>query len=58
MIRKVKLSRRASKKLDKLLLYLETEWSVKVKNAFIKKFDKSLSLIQDNPKSFPKYLTM
>ena len=54
MIRKIKLSRRASNKLDKLLQYLETEWSIKVKTEFIKKLDKSLSMIQDNPEYFPK----
>ena len=54
MIRKIKLSKRASTKLDKLLYYLETEWSLKVKTEFIKKLDKSLSMIQDNPEFFAK----
>ena len=42
MIRKIKLSKRAAKKLEKLLEYLEIKWSIKVKNEFIKKLDKSL----------------
>ena len=52
MIRKIKLSRQAEKKLDKLLDYLETEWSVKVKKDFIKKLDKSLDKIKQYPESF------
>jgi plasmid stabilization system protein ParE len=54
MIRKVKLSTRASRKLDKLLSYLENEWSTKVKKEFIHKLNTSLSLIQKNPDSFQK----
>jgi len=45
MKREVKLSTRAMKRLDKLLVFLEEEWSVKVKNDFIKKLDKSLKLL-------------
>ena len=54
MIRKVKLSKRAAKKLERLLEYLEIKWSIKVKNDFIKKLDKSLNLIQENPDYFQK----
>ncbi|MGD9993866.1 MAG: type II toxin-antitoxin system RelE/ParE family toxin [Salinivirgaceae bacterium] len=50
-MRPVKLSKTASKKLDKLLEYLETEWSLKVKSDFIKKLDKSLKQIQKYPDS-------
>lgn len=50
-MRTIKLSTRASKKLDKLLKYLETEWSLKVKSDFIKKLDKSLKQIQKYPDS-------
>ncbi len=50
-MRKVVLSKRASKKLNKLLDYLKTEWSLKVKNDFIKKLDKSLLQIQKFPDS-------
>ena len=54
MTRKIKLSKRASQKLDELLYYLEAEWSTKVKKDFIRKLAKSLSLIQKNPDSFQK----
>jgi plasmid stabilization system protein ParE len=54
MVRRIKLSNRTTKKLEKLLEYLESEWSLKVKKEFIKKLDKSLYLIQDNPESFQK----
>jgi len=50
-MRTIKLSKRASKKLDKFLEYLETEWSLKVKSDFIKKLDKSLKQIQKYPDS-------
>lgn len=52
MIRKIKLSRQAEKKLDKLLNYLDIEWSVKVKKDFVKKLDKSLDKIKQYPESF------
>jgi plasmid stabilization system protein ParE len=52
-MRKVILSKRASQKLDKLLNYLETEWSLKVKHDFISKFDKALSQIKKYPDSSP-----
>lgn len=52
MERKIILSKRTSKKLDKLIKYLETEWSMKVKKDFIKKLDKSLKHIQQFPDSF------
>lgn len=50
-MRKVILSKRASKRLEKLLDYLESEWSPKVKKGFIKKLDKSLKKIQKYPES-------
>ena len=50
-MRKVILSKRASNKLDKLLKYLELEWSVKVQQDFIRKLDKSLKHIQQFPQS-------
>ena len=53
-MRKVILSKRASGKLDKLLEYLETEWSLKVKNDFINKLDKSIKQIQKYPESCKK----
>lgn len=54
MKRIIKLSRRTKNKLEKLLEYLEINWSEKIKKEFIKKLDHSLSLIQQNPVSFPK----
>ena len=53
-MRKVILSKRASDRLDRLLEYLEQEWSLKVKDDFIKKLDKSLHQIQKFPESCPK----
>ena len=50
-MRTIKLSKRASNKLEKLLEYLESEWSSKVKSDFIKKLDKSLKQIQKYPNS-------
>lgn len=50
-MRKVILSKRASVKLEKLLIYLESEWSQKVKQDFIQKLDKSLDRIKIYPES-------
>jgi plasmid stabilization system protein ParE len=50
-MRTVKLSERASVKLEKLLVYLETEWSYKVKSDFVKKLDKAVKRIQKYPES-------
>lgn len=54
MKREVRLATRAMKKLDNLLVYLEKEWSIKIKNDFIVKLDKSLKQIQKLPDSFPE----
>lgn len=54
MKREVRLSKRAMKKLDSLLVYLENEWSTKVKHNFILKLDKFLKQIQKLPDSFPE----
>ena len=48
-MRKVVLSKRAEKKLDKLIDYLRTEWSEKVKSDFVKKLDKSLKQVCEFP---------
>lgn len=53
-MRSIILSKRASNKLNKLLEYLDTEWSKKVKIDFIKKLDKALSQIQKHPDSCQK----
>lgn len=54
MDRTIKLSKRTAGKLEKLLEYLESGWSEKVKRDFIKKLDRSLNLIKINPDSFEK----
>jgi len=54
MKRELRLSKRAMRKLDGLLVYLEEEWSTKVKHEFVLKLDKSLKQIQKLPDSFPE----
>jgi plasmid stabilization system protein ParE len=54
MMREIKLSKRAMKKLDSLLYFLEKEWSVKTKTDFIEKLEKSFTQIQKLPESFPE----
>ena len=54
MNRKIRLSNRASRKLDKLLIFLEEEWSLKAKKDFLFKLDASLVHIQKLPASFPE----
>ena len=54
MNRKVVLSKRASLKLEELLEYLESEWSVKTKVDFVNKLDKKLNLIKSNPECSPQ----
>ncbi len=53
-MRQVILSKRAAVKLEKLLEYLESEWSLRVKKDFIKKLDKSILQIQKYPESSRK----
>ena len=54
MERVIKLSRRASKNLENILNYLETEWSPKVKREFIGKLDSGLKHLVQFPESHPK----
>ena len=54
MKREVRLSKRAMRKLDNLLAYLEEEWSAKVKHEFVLKLDRALKQIQRIPDSFPE----
>jgi plasmid stabilization system protein ParE len=54
MSRKVKVSKPAERKLNKLLDYLHENWSQKVKSDFIKKFDNVIHLISSNPTMFPE----
>ncbi|SMG50205.1 ParE toxin of type II toxin-antitoxin system, parDE [Marivirga sericea] len=53
-MREILLSKRASDKLEKLLHYLELEWSLKVKKAFIGKLDTVFAQISKYPDSAPK----
>ena len=53
MSRNVIISKLAERKLEQLFEYLTQKWSIKVKNDFIKKLDKSISLIKEQPESFP-----
>jgi plasmid stabilization system protein ParE len=53
MERRVVLSKRAAGKLDKLLEYLETKWSKRVKDQFIQKMDRALNIIKEQPESSP-----
>ena len=48
-MRKVVLSKRAEKKLDKLIDYRQTEWSENVKSDFMEKLDKSLKQVCEFP---------
>lgn len=50
-MRKVIFSNRASTRLRKLLEYLESNWSVRVKKNFIIKLDKGLNQIKKFPES-------
>lgn len=54
MKREIRLSKRAMRKLNSLLIYLEEEWSTKVKHEFVQKLDKSLKQIQKLPDSYPE----
>lgn len=54
MSRKVILSKRAEKTLEKLFLYLSENWSAEVKFDFITKLERSVELLQDYPESFPE----
>jgi plasmid stabilization system protein ParE len=48
------LSKRAKNKIEKLLVYLEQEWSIKAKYDFVKKLDRSVSQISKLPYSCPE----
>jgi len=54
MTRTIRLSKRATRNLEELFDYLETEWSTKVKLDFIDKLDKGLMHLSQFPKSHPK----
>lgn len=54
MQREVALSKTAQKKLDKLFIYLETNWSEKVKLRFIAKLEQRIQIVKQKPGAFPK----
>jgi plasmid stabilization system protein ParE len=54
MRREIIFSKNAEKSLIDLLEYLEFKWSIKVREKFISKLDKSIYLIQNEPEIFPK----
>jgi len=54
MSRKAILSPKAKHNLEALLNYLKEEWSEKVKQAFISKFDKALQQVIAYPQSCPE----
>ncbi len=53
-MRKVVLSNRAKTKLENLLLFLETEWSLSVKNEFIESWTTPCKLFKAILKVFQK----
>lgn len=54
MKREIIFSKNAEKSLIDLMEYLELKWSIKVRDKFISKLDKSIHLIQKEPEIFPK----
>jgi plasmid stabilization system protein ParE len=46
---RVAISLRAEINLDEIVLYLETEWSIKVKEDFLALLDKKIKFISENP---------
>ncbi|MCB0497071.1 MAG: type II toxin-antitoxin system RelE/ParE family toxin [Cyclobacteriaceae bacterium] len=48
-MRGIVLSKRAAKKLDKLLNYLESEWSERVKINYVEKFDQIVNQLRTFP---------
>jgi plasmid stabilization system protein ParE len=52
-MKEIIFSTRARLKLERLLDYLETEWSPKVKHAFMAKLDQALFQIAKMPESCP-----
>lgn len=51
-MRQIVLTEKAQNSLEKLLNYLQAEWSSKVKSDFVKKLDDSLTKVQAFPESF------
>ncbi len=57
-MKKVILTKRASIRLEELFHYLETKWSIKTRNEFIKKFGHAIFLIRKYPEIAPKSLVI
>jgi len=53
-MRKIVLSQQAANKMEKLLQYLETEWSEKTKQNFLNKFDQSVRFVSLYPEATEK----
>ena len=51
-MRRIVLTEKAQSSLEKLLNYLQTEWSAKVKSDFVKKLDNLLTKVQVFPEGF------
>lgn len=56
-MKKVVITNLAKEKLEHLFQYLITHWSYKVKTDFVKKLDRCIHQIQQQPKSFPESTT-
>ncbi len=54
MNRSVILSKTAEKKLENVFIYLTENWSLKVKADFVKKLDKTIEIIKNQPEIFPE----
>ena len=54
MSRIVIISKTAEFRLEKLFEYLISTWTLKSKDKFIKKLDKSMGVIKNHPESFPE----
>lgn len=54
MHRKIVLSLTAEKKLDRLLMYLESTWSETIKLRFIDKLEDRMNIVGQKPEAFPK----
>ncbi len=53
MVLHIVISARAEKNLDKIIAYLEEEWSERVKQNFITKLSKTINQIAHSPLIFP-----
>jgi len=49
----IKLSQEAKEQLEWLLLYIEERWSVRVRDNFILKLERTLEVIRTHPESYP-----